>query len=72
MATYNGHKNWNFWNVSLWVANDEPLYRRARALKAVHGSKGAALRLMMELPTHTPDGAPFSISSLTAAVRQLE
>jgi hypothetical protein len=24
---YNGHKNWNHWNVSLWLFNDEPLYR---------------------------------------------
>ena len=24
---YNGHKNWDYWNVSLWLYNDEPLYR---------------------------------------------
>jgi hypothetical protein len=24
---YNGHKNWNHWNVSLWMFNSESLYR---------------------------------------------
>lgn len=27
---YNGHKNWNHWNVSLWINNDESIYRMAR------------------------------------------
>lgn len=26
---YNGHRSWNAWNVSLWIANEEPLYRAA-------------------------------------------
>ena len=30
MPAYNGHKNWNHWNVSLWINNDEMLYRRAK------------------------------------------
>jgi hypothetical protein len=30
MTTYNGHKNWNHWNVSLWINNDEGLYNMAR------------------------------------------
>ncbi len=25
---YNGHKNWNHWNVSLWLSNDEDNYRQ--------------------------------------------
>ena len=29
MTRYNGHKNWNHWNVSLWINNDEGLYRMA-------------------------------------------
>lgn len=30
MATYNGHKNWTHWNVSLWIGNDEGLYNMAK------------------------------------------
>ena len=30
MATFNGHKNWNHWNVSLWINNDEGLCNLAR------------------------------------------
>lgn len=24
---YNGHRNWNHWNVNLWLNNSEPLWR---------------------------------------------
>ena len=27
---YNGHKNWNHWNVSLWLFNDERRYKIMR------------------------------------------
>lgn len=30
-TTYNGWKNYQTWNVSLWVANEEPLCRCAVA-----------------------------------------
>lgn len=28
--TYNGHTNWDTWNASLWLNNDERMYRMAQ------------------------------------------
>lgn len=73
--TYNGHKNYNHWNVSLWINNDEGLYRMARNFieryPRVGRMKQASLmleRLHDEGITHTPDGAPYSVSSIRAAM----
>jgi hypothetical protein len=30
-TTYEGWKNYDTWNVALWINNDEPLYRKAVA-----------------------------------------
>ena len=73
MPTYNGHRNWNYWNVSLWIGNDEGLYQAARyALRRHRSARAAAAALLDELPSHTPDGAPYTITSLIAALRGLE
>ena len=29
--SFNGWKNWETWNVALWIGNDEGLYREARS-----------------------------------------
>jgi hypothetical protein len=73
MAKFNGHKNWNHWNVSLWINNDETLYYQARqAIKAQPTRKDAAELMLWELKqsgiSHTPDGAPYSISSIKSAM----
>lgn len=77
MSKYNGHKNWNHWNVSLWINNDEGLYRMA--LAAIDRNRGkknarkaAAYDLLCLLDDKTPDGAPYSVSSICAAMRGME
>jgi hypothetical protein len=74
--SYNGHKNWNHWNVSLWINNDEGLYRTAVGLVACYrkcGGRVKAAEAMLEAlhnagHTKTPDGAPYSVSAIRAAM----
>lgn len=73
MAKYNGHKNWNHWNVSLWIHNDEGLYRlAAEQVAGCRTRERAAENIVHELVsvgiTHTPDGAPYSKSAVRAAL----
>jgi hypothetical protein len=73
MATYNGHKNWNHWNVSLWINNDESLYYIANeCIRRNKTLDDAAAAMLSELSygdvTATPDGAPYSFSSIRAAL----
>jgi hypothetical protein len=74
MPKFNGHRNWNHWNVSLWVNNDEPLYNLAKWYATGHyrtrrdAAKAMLRTMQQEGQTHTPDGAPYSVSSLCAAM----
>ena len=69
--TYNGHKNWAHWNVSLWLNNDENLYQRMRTLCQVYDRAKAAEKMLAQLPEKTPDGAAYSLTSIRAAMRGL-
>ena len=72
MPKYNGHRNYNHWNVALWILNSENYYRHARYLISQEGTKNAAARLLLNaLPDKTPDGAPYTFSSVRAALRGL-
>ena len=71
--TYNGHKNWNFWNVSLWIGNDEGLYNLARDTVRQCGNRDQAARSIVQQladcgQTKTPDGAPYTVSAVRAAI----
>ena len=77
MGKYNGHKNWTHWNVSLWINNDEGLYNLARETVRWCKAEGytrqaAAIEMLRDLEeqgtTKTPDGAPYSVSSIRAAM----
>jgi hypothetical protein len=69
MATYNGYPSWNQWNVSLWINNDESLYRLALSLVKQHGAGYAAVKLTNFLRNEkTPDGAIYNLTSVRGAL----
>lgn len=69
----NGWKNYETWNVTLWIANDERLYRLAsdcrsfaQFRKVLNGINTLARREYIALPLarQTPDGVSWNDSSL--------
>lgn len=66
---YNGHKNWNHWNVSLWLNNDYGLYSTMKDCIRHNRTRDQAVQDMLSrLPKKTPDGAPYSKSAIRAAM----
>jgi hypothetical protein len=56
---YNGHPSYNYWNVALWVANDEGLYRLALDCIRQTSTRRAAAMLMLEtLKEHHQTDSP--------------
>jgi hypothetical protein len=74
MSTYNGHKNWNYWNVSLWLTGDEELYRQVeQTLSGLSSLDAVARALAAQLKgKSTPDGAPYTFTSIRAAIRGMK
>ena len=69
---YNGYTSWNAWNVSLWINNDEPLYRFAYDLVQQHGRQRAAKVLASELDGQkTPDGAKYNVTGIRQALQEM-
>lgn len=73
MASYNGHRSWNAWNVSLWINNDEGLYTMAKEAIARSSNRYEAATTMLiwlreSGDTETPDGAPYAVTSIREAM----
>lgn len=69
---YNGHRSRNSWNVSLWIMNDESLYKEASDLAKVYGKGKGAFKFYLRYEGHkTPDGCPFTKTSIREAFRSL-
>lgn len=70
--SYNGYPSWNAWNVSLWINNDEELYRMAyRAVNELGYINGHKLLCAKWLDKTTPDGAKFNKRSIKLAIEDI-
>ena len=69
MSEYNGHKNYNAWNVALWLFNDESMYYLVqKSLKTSRNKKEAAKKLLNYLGDSTPDGVKFTYTNIRLAL----
>ena len=79
MKGYQGHRSYNAWNISLWISNDEPLYRFAIECLTRSTSKGnkptlsQATRRFMNVfgNDKTPDGVPYTVTNVRLALTGL-
>jgi len=70
---YNGHKDWDHWNVSLWINNDETIYGAAYIMVSHMGAKEAAKTLAKTLTgTKTPDGAKYTYNNIYSTLLDME
>lgn len=83
VGPYQGHHCWNCWNVSLWIGNDERLYRFAlECLRRPHEAghrqgqrpslNVAATRFLNGVDKRTPDGARYTRVAVKHALEGLE
>ena len=68
-ATFNGWANWETWNVSLWIQNDETLYSIARRYDSY---SSLVRRLVSGWGEMTPDGCRWDDPAIdTAALDEM-
>jgi len=72
--SYNGHRSWNAWNVSMWINNDIDLYFVTLEYVKTMRTKDEAAAEMLENLRYggirfTPDGAPYTRTSIREAMR---
>lgn len=72
---YNGFKNYNEWNQSLWINNDEGLYSLAREYTQTYGAKKAPEMILQALEdmgnVRTPDGVRWTKTGIRAAITDI-
>ena len=72
MAKFNGFASYNAWNVSLWLNNDESLYRMAGRYARRMNRADAARAILADLNEcgifETPDGVKYTVSTIRGAL----
>lgn len=63
-TTYNGWKNYQTWNVILWISNDEGLYNLHRECKTYEQFCETLKEIGGEIAFQTPDGVAWNDSGL--------
>jgi hypothetical protein len=76
-GSYNGHRSWACWNVSLWIGNDEGLYNLAlECIRGTRNRREAAQAMLNTLNeggcVNTPDGARYTVTSIRLAMREMQ
>lgn len=71
--SYNGHKNYNAWNVSLWINNDEGLYNMAKNYIEDYANREVAAEQMAQALiengcAQTPDGVKYTKTNIRLAM----
>lgn len=76
--SYNGWKNYETWNVALWIGNEEPLYRDAvRFMRDYKGRSPYSDFVSRFSQKATPDGIPWlsrkvSLREMNGFMRELK
>lgn len=73
---YNGHKNYNCWNVSLYIDNEYSLYDLTRrsfklGFKKDHIASIIFCEMLALYGTHTPDNVRITFSNVREHLRNL-
>lgn len=78
MAKYNGHKNYNCWNVSLYIDNEYPLYKELQsALKSDCTKDEIATMFVQQMKyyfgsSETPDGVKITFAAVREHLRNVD